>query len=110
MPQHSGISLRAIQFYNAWRGYFYRPSAVQALGYDQPPTDWDEFMAFGKAAREAGYDYAVMFPATNGRTTLNYLSQVYFGLGGEIFNEGKPVFYESPNREILSGCWACGAN
>lgn len=94
--------LRGIQLYNSWRGVFYRPSDVQALGYEQPPTEWNEFLAFGQKALDAGYQSAVMFPATKSELTMLYMMPQYFGLGGELFDEvGKPVFFEAPYREKL---------
>ncbi len=98
---HDG-ALRAIYIYNSWRGLFYRPSAVKALGYDAPPTDWAEFLKFGKAARKAGFPNAVMLPANQSELTMLYLFPQLLGLGGEIHDaQGRPNFFEPPNREKL---------
>ena len=101
--------LRAIPFYNAWRGLFYRPSELKKLGYDAPPTDWNEFLKFGEVARKNGFQYSIMFPATMSEFTAVILLPIYFGLGGKLFDaDGAPVFFDSPNREILErvlGLW-----
>ena len=95
--------LRGIQLYNSWRGVYYRPTEVQALGYEQPPTVWNDFLEFGQKALDAGYQSAVMFPATKSELTMLYMMPQYFGLGGELFDEtGKPVFFESPYKEKLA--------
>ncbi len=105
---HDG-ALRSIYIYNSWRGIFYRPSEVEALGYDAPPTDWDEFIAFGREAREAGYSYAVMLPANLSELTMLYMFPQILGLGGQIHDEtGRPNFFEEPNRAIVErvyGMW-----
>lgn len=99
---HDG-ALRTLYIYNSWRGIFYRPSEVKALGYDAPPTDWDEFVAFGKKAIESGKKSAVMFPANMSELTMLYMFPQILGLGGEIHDAtGKPNFFESPNREVLA--------
>lgn len=99
---HDG-ALRALYIYNSWRGIFYRPSEVKALGYDAPPTDWDEFKAFGKKAIESGKKSAVMFPANMSELTMLYMFPQILGLGGEIHDaSGRPNFFESPNREVLA--------
>jgi multiple sugar transport system substrate-binding protein len=105
---HDG-ALRAIYIYNPWRGLFYRPSVVEKLGYDAPPTDWNEFLEFGKKVREAGYPNAVMLPASMSELTMQYLYTQYLGLGGEITDDqGVPNFFEPGNREKLEkvfGMW-----
>lgn len=94
--------LRGIQLYNSWRGVFYRPSEMKALGYEAPPTNWDDFLAFGEKALKAGYKSAVMFPALKSELTMLYMMPQFFGLGGELFDAtGRPVFQDSPNREKL---------
>lgn len=35
-------------------GFFYNKELLQSVGYDELPTDWDEFIACIKALREAG--------------------------------------------------------
>lgn len=99
---HDG-ALRSIYIYNSWRGLFYRPSVVKALGFDAPPTDWAAFMKFGKAARAAGAPHAVMLPANTSELTMLYLFPQLLGLGGEIHDDkGKPNFFDPPNREKLA--------
>jgi ABC-type glycerol-3-phosphate transport system substrate-binding protein len=98
---HDG-ALRSLYIYNSWRGIFYRPSEVKALGYDAPPTDWDEFVEFGKKAVASGKKSAVMFPANMSELTMLYMFPQILGLGAEIHDAtGKPNFFESPNREKL---------
>lgn len=99
---HDG-ALRSIYIYNSWRGLFYRPSVLKGLGYDAPPTDWKEFIAFAKKAREAGIPNAVMLPANTSELTMLYLFPQFLGLGGEIHDaNGKPNFFEEPNRAKLA--------
>jgi multiple sugar transport system substrate-binding protein len=94
--------LRSIFIYNSWRGLFYRPSAVKAVGFDAPPTEWNAFLKFGDAVKKAGYKYALLYPALTSELTMLYLLPQYFGLGGELYDDtGKPDFFESPNREKL---------
>lgn len=106
--RHDGAT-RSIYIYNSWRGLFYRPSALKALGYDAPPTDWDKFLEFGAAAKAAGLQSAVMLPANASELPMLYLFPQFLGLGGEIHDDtGKPNFFESPNREKLEqvyGMW-----
>lgn len=98
---HDG-HLRGIYIYNSWRGLFYRPSAVKAVGYDAPPTDWNAFVEFGKKAVASGTPSAVMLPANMSELTMLYLFPQFLGLGGQIHDDtGKPNFFESPNREKL---------
>lgn len=98
---HDG-ALRAIYIYNSWRGLFYRPSVTQALGYEAPPADWTEFVTFGKKAVESGLPSAVMLPANTSELTMLYLFPQFLALGGEIHDgQGKPNFFEAPNREKL---------
>ena len=64
---------------------------------------WNDFLEFGQKALDAGYQSAVMFPATKSELTMLYMMPQYFGLGGELFDEvGKPVFFESPYKEKLA--------
>ncbi len=102
--------LRAIYMYNPWRGLFYRPSVVNALGYDAPPTEWNAFLEFGRAALAAGHENAVMLPALGAsELTMQYLYTQYLGLGGTIHDDqGRPNFQEPGNRELLEqvyGMW-----
>lgn len=94
--------LRAIFTYNSWRGLFYSRSAVKALGYEAVPTDWDRFIEFGQAARRAGYKNVLMLPALKSELTLLHLFPQFFGLGGRLYDgDGKPDFFNGPNREKL---------
>jgi multiple sugar transport system substrate-binding protein len=106
--RHDG-KLRSIYIYNSWRGLFYRPSALKALGYEAPPTDWDKFLEFGAAAKGAGVQNAVMLPANTSELPMLYLFPQLLGLGGAIHDDkGKPNFFEAPNREKLEqvyGMW-----
>lgn len=104
---HDG-HLRAIYMYNPWRGIFYRPSVVAELGYDAPPSDWEEFLDFGRAAVEAGHPNAIMLPAAgSSELTMQYLYTQFLGLGGTIHDdEGRPNFHEPGNRELLEEVYA----
>lgn len=94
--------LRSVFLYNSWRGLFYSRSAVKALGYKTVPTEWDEFIKFGQSALKAGYKNVVMVPALKSELTLLYLFPQFFGLGGQLYDaNGKPDFFNSPNREKL---------
>lgn len=103
---HDG-ALRAIYIYNPWRGLFYRPSVLAEMGYEAPPTDWTEFLEFGRKAKEAGHPNAVMLPASMSELTMQYLFTQYLGLGGDITDDtGKPNFFEPGNREKLEQVYA----
>ena len=43
----------AVPFHTSWRGLFYPIDEMQKLGYDKPPQNWDELMAFGEKAKAA---------------------------------------------------------
>lgn len=105
---HDG-ALRAIYIYNPWRGLFYRPSVLTAMGVDAPPADWEAFLEFGQAAVAAGHPNAVMLPASMSELTMQYLYTQYLGLGGELTDDkGVPTFFEPGNREKLEqvfGMW-----
>ncbi|MCA9910596.1 MAG: extracellular solute-binding protein [Hyphomicrobiaceae bacterium] len=89
-------------FYTAWRGLYYRKSVAESLGYSEVPTDLDEFLEFAAKAREAGMD-AVLLPSVEGEATALHLESMFWGLGGELVDEtGKPIFFESENRDILA--------
>lgn len=90
----------AAWFHNAWRGIFYRPSDLAALDVE-PPTNWEEFLAFGEKSKAAGKS-AVMLPGSGTELTALHMLSMYWGLGGELVDEtGKPVFFDGENRTAL---------
>jgi len=91
----------AAWFYNAWRGIFYRPSVLKKLGYDEPPRNWDEFLAMGEKAKAEG-ESGVMLPGSGTELTALHMLSMFWGLGGELVDDtGKPVFFEGKNRDAL---------
>lgn len=91
----------AVPFHTSWRGLFYPIDAMKKLGYDKPPQNWDEFLAFGEKAKAAGMS-ATMLPAASGEVTALHMLSMFWGLGGEMVDAtGKPIFFEGKNREAL---------
>lgn len=91
----------AAWFHNAWRGMFYRKDVMAELGYDNPPANWEEFLAFGEAAKAAGKS-AVMFPASGTELTALHMVSMFWGLGGNLVDDtGKPIFFDGENRVAL---------
>jgi multiple sugar transport system substrate-binding protein len=96
-----GGKIYAVMFSNAWRGVFYRPKEMQALGVDSPPADWDAFLAFAEKAKAAGMK-PIMIPGANTEVTTLHLISAFWGFGGELVDDtGKPIFFEGKNREAL---------
>jgi multiple sugar transport system substrate-binding protein len=91
----------AAWFYNAWRGLYYRKDELTKLGYDAPPSNWDDFLKLAEKAKQAGVS-AVMFPGSATELTALHMLSMYWGLGGELVDDtGKPVFFDGKNREAL---------
>lgn len=91
----------AAWFHNAWRGLYYRKDVLAKLGYDAPPQNWDEFLAFAEKAKAANMS-AVMLPGSATELTALHMLSMYWGLGGELVDEtGKPVFFDGANRTAL---------
>lgn len=92
----------AVPFYTGWRGLFYNIAIVKDLGYDSPPTDWDDFLAFAEKAKAAGM-WATMLPGIGeSETTALHMLSMFWGLGGQLVDDtGKPIFFEGENRVAL---------
>lgn len=92
----------AVPFHTSWRGLFYPIDRMQQLGYEAPPSTWDDFLAFGQRAKEEGM-YATMWPAVgNNEVTALHMLSMFWGLGGELVDEaGAPIFFEGENRAAL---------
>jgi multiple sugar transport system substrate-binding protein len=91
----------AVMFSNAWRGLFYRPSQMHALGIDTAPDDWDSFLAFAEKAKAAGM-MPIMVPGADTEVTTLHLIPAFWGFGGDLVDDaGKPIFFEGKNREAL---------
>src|SRR3546814_10735483 len=74
---------------------------MKQLGFEKPPQNWDQLLAFGKAAK-AGGQFAVMLPAAGGEVTALHILSMFWGLGGEMVDDaGKPIFFEGDNRDAL---------
>lgn len=95
----------AAWFHNAWRGLFYRPSELAALGVT-PPASWDEFLAYGEKAKATGKS-SVMLPGSGTELTSLHMLSMFWGLGGELVDEtGKPVFFDGESRVALEQVYA----
>ena len=78
-------------------GFYYNMSALAELGYDGPPTSWDEFEEMACAFTESGW------AGYEGDDTIGYLVRTdasniaagAFSLGGDIFTDGE-FTYNSP--------------
>jgi multiple sugar transport system substrate-binding protein len=91
----------AAWFHNAWRGLYYRKDTLAKLGYETPPANWDEFLAYAEKAKAANMS-AVMFPGSATELTALHMLSMYWGLGGKLVDEtGKPVFFDGANRTAL---------
>lgn len=92
----------AVPFYTGWRGLFYNINTLHDLGYDAPPTDWDEFLDFAESAKTAGM-WAIMLPGIGqSETTALHMLSMFWGLGGQLVDDtGKPIFFEGANRDAL---------
>lgn len=92
----------AVPFHTSWRGLFYLQDTLADLGYSEPPTTWDEFLALGEAAAAAGTNLT-MWPAVgNNEVTALHMLSMFWGLGGELVDaDGAPIFFEGENRAAL---------
>lgn len=91
----------AVPFHTSWRGLFYPVDTMKQLGFDTPPQNWDEFLAFGEKAKAANM-FATMLPAATGEVTALHMLSMFWGLGGEMVDaDGKPIFADGKNREAL---------
>ena len=94
-------NIYAVPFHTSWRGLFYPIDTMKGLGYDKPPQNWDEFVAFGEKAK-AGKMFATMLPAAGGEVTALHMLSMFWGLGGEMVDaDGKPIFFDGANRTAL---------
>ncbi|WP_179134462.1 extracellular solute-binding protein [Oceanobacillus timonensis] len=68
----------------------------------EPPETWEEVVEVGKELNENGYD-AITTPGGRGEgTSVTTLWPLFWGKGGKLVDdEGKPVFGEGENREIM---------
>jgi multiple sugar transport system substrate-binding protein/sn-glycerol 3-phosphate transport system substrate-binding protein len=76
---------------------YYNMTALQELGYDAPPANWEEFREMACAFTENGWsgyegDDAVGYTI---RTDASYVAAAAFALGGDIF-DGEKFTYEDP--------------
>jgi multiple sugar transport system substrate-binding protein len=91
----------AVPFHTSWRGLFYPIDEMKKLGYDKPPQNWDELMAFGEKAKAAGLS-AIMLPTASGEVTALHMLSMFWGLGGKMVDDtGKPIFFDGDNRVAL---------
>jgi len=91
----------AVPFHTSWRGLYYPIDTMTKLGYDAPPANLEQFLAFGEKAKADGM-LATMLPAAPGEVTALHMLSMFWGMGGEMVDAtGKPVFFEGANREAL---------
>lgn len=94
-------NIYAAWFHNAWRGLFYKKDELAELGFENPPSNWEEHIALLEAAKNAGKN-ALMLPALASELTALHMLPTYWGLGGELVDDdGRPVFFEGENRAKL---------
>jgi len=94
-------NIYALWFYNAYRGLFYRRDMIEEIGYNESPTEWNEFVEMCKKLTNEER-YAVMFPGTPSETTTLHMLPIFMGYGGRLVDEdGKPILHEGENREAL---------
>jgi len=92
----------SLWFYNAWRGLYYDQNYLDGqMGGAEPPASWDDLLAFGAKAKEAGA-YALMLPGSNSELTTLHMLSMFWGFGGDLVDEdGKPIFFEGDNRVAM---------
>lgn len=78
------------------RVLFYNKGAIP-----NPPETWDDVIELAKELKEDGYE-GISIPGGRGEgASVTTLWPLFWGLGGELVDDGKAIFGEGENREKM---------
>lgn len=86
-----------IPFLNGVEWFYYNDAMLQAAGYTEPPTTWEELAEIGYAAKELGVvDYPVIAQFGQSEVMVCDFAIYLYAFGGEFFTEDLVPAFNSP--------------